>query len=235
MIFQAVELTRLVIILVMHTFISLFLYYLSFKILKRNFNRITLTLSLFYILPGSGFLLSIIFLLFSKNLIGYIIYLTAAFIILFGFIFLILSIKNIVNIDSDLSLKKDYIIIFVYGISIFFLFCIPGAITINENTKWVPLFSWQFLIYIYLFFTITIFMPTLILSIKLYNTFEDKRLKRKLKFFFIGIIGMFSAFYGLILYNTWHDPFFRTIWAFIVFLIVVPSGFLIYYGIGQNI
>ncbi|MFW9938439.1 MAG: hypothetical protein ACFFD5_12380, partial [Candidatus Thorarchaeota archaeon] len=82
---------------------------------------------------------------------------------------------------------------------------------------------------------------SIFLSVKLYHTFTDKRLKKKFRLFLLGIIGMFSAFYGLILYNT-SVLFeviilenFKSIWTVLVFCIVIPSGLLIYYGIGQNL
>lgn len=219
----------------MHSFISFLLYYLSFRILKRNFNRLTLTLSLFYFLPATGFILNLIFLLFSTSIIGYILYFAASYLILCGFIFLIVFIINLLNLKLYSSLKKQVIIILSYAVFSLILLLLPGGITINESTGWTPIFSWPFSIIIYIFFTLVIFIPSLLLTRRLYKTFEDKTLKKKLGYFSIGIIGMFLAFYGLILYLTWYDAIFRTIWAYLVFFIVVPSGILIYYGIGHNL
>jgi hypothetical protein len=55
-----------------------------------------------------------------------------------------------------------------------------------------------------------------------------------LMFFFIGIFGILIAFYGLILYNTWYESLYRLIWP-IVSLLTIPSGYLIYYGIGRDL
>ncbi|MFX0176924.1 MAG: hypothetical protein ACFE85_11910 [Candidatus Hodarchaeota archaeon] len=226
----------------MHTFLSLLLYYLAFKVIKRNRNRITLALGAFYFFPATGFLLNLIFLPFSSSLGGYILYFSAAFLILFGFIFLILFIINLLNMKMYYSIKKQLIIVIIYGLADLILLLWPGGITINEQTNWTPSFSIQFFIISYLFFTLVISFPSILLSIKLYHTFTDKRLKKKFGLFLIGIIGMFSAFYGLILYNTSEltDAViilenFKSIWTVLVFCIVIPSGLLIYYGIGQNL
>lgn len=235
MIVQITDWSRIVLVLFMHTFIAILLYYLALRILKRNYNKTTLTLSMFYILPGTGFLLNLMFLPLSTTVIGYVLYFIAAYIILFGFIFLIVFIKNLIYIESDTTSKKDLTIITIYAIIILIIFNYPGGIIISEKTGWAPLFSWTFFLIIYIFFTIFITLPAIFLSIKLYKTFIDLKLKKKLKYFFIGVFGMLIAFYGLILYNTWPDPLFRTLWTLIVFIIVIPSGILIYYGIGQNI
>ncbi len=190
---------------------------------------------MFYILPATGFLLNLIFLLYSTTILGYVLYFIAAYLILFGFIFLIVFIKNLVYLESSVSNRKDVLIIVVYAIIILIIFSYPGGIIISEKTNWAPLFSWHFFLIIYVFFTVFITFPSIFLSIKLYKTFIDSKLKKKLKYFFCGIFGMLFAFYGLILYNTWHDPLFRAVWALIVFNLVIPSGLLIYYGIGQNI
>jgi len=134
------------------------------------------------------------------------------------------------------SIRKQFIIILIYGLANLILLLLPGGITINEQTSWTPLYSPQFFVISSLFFTLVIFIPSILLSLKLYHTFTDKGLKKKFRLFLIGIIGMFSAFYGLILYNTLTEPIiFKSIWTVLVFCIVIPSGLLIYYGIGQNL
>jgi hypothetical protein len=69
----------------------------------------------------------------------------------------------------------------------------------------------------------------------MYKLFEDKGLKKKLRYFSLGIFGTFISLYGLILYNTWDDPLYKLIWGVISLFLVPISGFLIYYGIGHNL
>jgi len=234
LILQGTEWPRFLAILITQSFIIIFFFYLAFKVLKRNLNRITLTLSLFYILIGIGFILNIIFLLFCSTSAGYFIYFIAAYLIHLGAIFLIIFIMDLFETDPYYNSKKQFLIIFSYALIIFLILNIPGGITINEYTNWTPVFSWLFLILMYLTITFIIFIPSIMLSIKLYNRFEDKNLKRKFMYFFIGMSGMFMSYYGLILFNTWDDPIFKIIWSFLS-LIVIPSGLLIYYGIGHNL
>lgn len=231
MIFQNIDIARFLIVIFMHSFITVLLYFLSFKILRRNINRMTINLSLFYFLPGTGFLLNLIFLTLSTSFLGYILYFISAFCTLSGFIFIVIVLINIINIKPYSSKKRQILIIFIYLILGLVILFLPGGITINEDTNWTPVFSLPFLITMYIYFTSIIFIPSLIFSYKIYKSFKDKKLKIKYLFFFIGIIGMLLAFYGLILFNTWYNPTFRTIWSVLVFFIVVPSGIFIYYGI----
>lgn len=213
----------------MHSFISILFFYLAFHLLKRNYNRSTLILSAFYIFPGLAFVLNIIFFPYRTTVAGYVLYIISAFLLLFGQIFIVIFIINLFYTDQNFWLKNQNLIIFSYAIIILIVLNIPGLITIIEGT---PVYSWVLLIISYIIFSLFIVIPTIIFSVKLYNIFEDETLKRKLKYFFIGIIGMYFAYYGLILYNTWFNPLFRSIWAILVFLTVVPSGILIFYGVG---
>ncbi|MFX1410291.1 MAG: hypothetical protein ACFFA6_08055 [Promethearchaeota archaeon] len=230
MLLEESDWSRYIGIFIIGSFITVFFYFLALKVIKRNFNRLTLTLGTFYILPGTGFFLNFIFLLISSTPQGLIIYYTAVFLILFGEIFLVLFLINILKIDSRLTLNKQVLITIMYAILCVLLILFPGGITINEKTDWIPVFSWSFLIVLYIFFTCSIFIPTLILSIKLSKRFEDKILKSRLRLFFIGIILMNLVLYGLILYNTWIDSFYRELYLYLSFL-VIPAGILIYYGL----
>lgn len=229
MIYQITDWTRFSFILMVGLFISSLFFSLAFKVLKRRFNKTTLALSLFYIFPGIAFILNILFIPFSTTLIGFIIYFLICYFLIFGMIFLIIFIINLLYVDF--SLNKQFLIIISYAISVFLLIYLPQGINIVNG---IPVFILQFSIIIYLYLSILILLPYIILSIKLLKLFEDKKLKKKLRYFILGCLGMILTLYGTILHNTWQDPIFRLIWNFLS-LVIIPFGFLIYYGIGQNL
>lgn len=232
MILQNSELTRFLLIFTLQSTIAIFFFYLALRILKRNLNRITLNLSLFYVLTGSGLILNVIYIAISGTFLGYIIYFLTAYFSALGPIFIVIFIQNLLDLNSNFPTKKQIIIIFSYAIILFLLLIFPGGIDIYEGT---PIYSWLLLVLLYIFFTFYLSIPTIFYSIKLYKRFLDKNLKKKLRFFFIGIFAMFFGLYGLILYNTWQGSIFRSIWIFILMVIIIPSGYLIYYGIGRGI
>ena len=230
MILQEIEWTRIFLIVIIQFVSGVFFLWLAYKILKRNKSRLTIILSSFYISVAIGLILNVIYLPLKIS----ILYAIMFFLFSFGQIFLVIFLINLNKMGGEFSLKKDLIVIFSYAFILFLLLNFPGGITINEDTNWKPVFSWAFLISSYMFYTCFINIPTIILTIKIYKKFEDKNLKKKLKFFFIGINGFLCVYYGTLLYVTWDDPLFRAIWS-VLSLIVIPLGFLIYYGIGKDL
>jgi len=221
-------------------FISIVFLYLGYKLLRRSRSRLSLTLSIFYILLGFSTLTNVAFLLLTPtqlDILLYILYFFISFTTIFGFIFILIFIHNLLKIESIYSFKKYLLIIIIYGLCCFFLLIgVPEGITISDETNWTPVYSWNFLIAVYIFFTLSITITTLIYSIKLYNKFEDKNLKKKLRFFILGIFGMTIMFYGVVLFNTWNENVtFKSLWSILVIFIMVPSAYLIFYGIGQNL
>lgn len=232
MILQHFDPIRLIILLSFQGAVSIFFFYLAIRLLTRNLHKLTLILSSFYIVTGSGLLFSVIYLPFRESILGFIFYFIAAFLIPFGAIFLTLFIINLLYIESQFSIKTQLLYIAVYGILLFLILIIPEGIEINQYTQWSPLFSWLFIAIFDLYFALLIVFPTIYYLLKLYHKFEDKKLKRKLKYFIIGISGMFITFYSLMLYNSTIDPTFKTIWVGL-YIIVIPSAYLIYFGIGR--
>ncbi|MGB5909605.1 MAG: hypothetical protein WBH31_00290 [Promethearchaeia archaeon] len=239
MIYQDPTLIRLLSIIIPMPFIGIVFLFLAFKILKRSRSQLSLTLSVFYILIGIAVFINLTFLLITPTRIDillFILYFLTSYLILFAFIFIVVFIHNLLKIDSIYSFKKYSIIILVYGISCFMLLiAVPEGIRISSETNWVPLYSWTFLLVEYVFFTCFITISTLIYAIKLYNKFKDKNLKKKLRYFILGIFGMILILYLIVLNNTWQDITFKTVLSISSFFIMVPSALSIYYGIGQNL
>ncbi len=215
-----------------HSALFIIYFLISLKILTRRRARLSLILSGFYIVEAIGILLNLILLWVRDNTLIYRIYFITAYFLAFGYIFILLFVLNLYK--YDFKTKHQIIIIASYAISIILALNFPGGITINEHTDWRPSFSWAFLISLYLLFTCFIFIPTIILSVKTYKKFRAKDLKRKFMLFFIGVCGILFFSYGSVLYNTWDNDFFRIIYTLIV-MMCIPSGLLIYYGIGRAI
>jgi len=217
-----------------------FFLYVAFRILRRNKNPITLTLSTFYILTAIGFTLNIVMVIltltiFKIEFLILLIYFFTIYLILLAPIFLLVFILHLLYSAPSLSKKKKWIYIIIYGTLCLIIILLPNNIILNESTNWSPIYSWGFLIVLYIFYTCSIFIPTTVNLIRLNRLFKNKDLKKKLRIFTLGIMGNLSTLYGVILYNTWHDPQYRVVWSAISLVLVPLSGFLIYYGIGQNL
>ena len=229
--------TRIFGIFIIQPIVILFFIYIGLRILKRNKNLLTITLSTFYILCATGFIVNILFIIgtllpVDLALILYILYYITIFLVIFSPIFLVVFLFLIKQ--QDFSSKSYILLTSFYGLGCLLILLIPGGIDIGIHTNWIPKFDWMFLIILYIFFSLIIMIPTIYLLTKLLISFQDRDLRRKFLIFMIGVISMIIIFYGIVLYNTWENDTYRIIWS-IVSLIVIPAGLLIYNGIGQNL
>ena len=228
--------TRFFGIFIIQPIVILIFTYIAIRILKRNRNLLTITLSAFYILIAAGFIINIFFIMgtllpVELALIPSILYFISSFLVIFSPIFLVIFLFLIKR--QDFSSKSYILLTSFYGLGCLLILLIPGGIDVI-HTNWIPKYSWMFLIIFYIFFSLIIVIPTIYLLTKLLVSFQDKGLRKKFFIFMIGILSMIIIFYGLVLYNTWKNDTFREIWS-IVSLIVIPAGLLIYNGIGQNL
>jgi len=240
MLYQSSDPIRGLVIFLPQLFMALMFLYLAYKLLKRNKHRPTITFSLFYLVVAFGLIFNAILLLVRtfnpENIILiYILYFLTSYPLIFSFIFLLTFIISILKLETTFTVKTQILIVLIYGIINVFVYLFPGGIFLEESLGWRPVYSWIFSIFLYIFFTFSIVIPTLIYSSRLMRMFVAKDLKRRLRLFIFGIYGMYITFYGAILYNTWQEPFYQTLWSILAFILMVTSAFFIYYGIGQNL
>lgn len=236
MIFQITEYLRLFIVFVPQLFLVVLFFFLIFKILKRNTNRSSLILSGFYLTVSFGFVMNgiaVLIAFFSPGEFIAIIYFLATYLIMFSFVFVIVFILSLLKLKSEFTLKKAFVIILAYGIVWLLLHFYPGGITYSEN--WVPLYSFSLFLAVNILFTLSFTTPVIYYSIRLRKLFKDANLKRKLSLFLIGITMLIALIYGVLLYNTWQDPTFKTVWGLSAIVLLISSGLLIYYGIGRDL
>jgi hypothetical protein len=105
---------------------------------------------------------------------------------------------------------------------------------INASTDWKPEWSWPFLTYSFIICSSIAIVPTTYYSIKLYFKFEYKELKKKWKYFLVGIFAYFFLYYGTSISNTLADPTFRLIWS-IASLPALISLYFVYYGVAKQL
>jgi len=236
MIFQLTEILRLYVVFLPQLFDSLLFLFLIYKILKRNTNRSSLILSFFYLTVGIGLIINAIALILAFLQMGEIIgflYSIATYLIILSLIFIVIFIVSLLKLKEVFTIKKIFIIVLIYGLAWLIILIYPGNLTFTEN--WVPVYSWSLFFNATLFYTLSITIPTIFYSIRLYRTFKADNLKKKLRIFLFGIALILPIIYGAILFNTWQDPLFKTVWGILVIVLLLSSGLLIYYGIGREL
>jgi len=236
MIFETPEYLRLFIVFVPQIFLVALFLFLIFKILKRNANRSSYMLSGFYFIGGLGFTMNgiaVLIAFYSPGEFIAILYFLATYLIILSFAFVIVFILSLLKLKYVFTVKKAFAIILAYGIIWLLLHFFPGGVTYSEN--WVPVYSLPLFLAANILFTLSFTIPVVYYSIRLRRTFSDATLKRKLSLFLVGITILIVLIYGVLLYNTWQEPTFKTAWGFSAIVLLFSSGLLIYYGIGRDL
>ena len=236
MIFDTSEYLRLFIVFVPQVFLVGLFSFLIYKILKRNTNRSSLILSGFYFIGNLGFAINgitVLIAFYSPGEFIMILYFLTTYLTMFSFVFVLVFILSLLKIKWMFTLKKAFAIIIAYGIAWLLLHLYPGGVIFEEN--WVPVYTFPLYIAANILFTLTFTIPVVYYSIRLRKTFTDTTLKRKLSLFLIGITMLIVLVYGVLLYNTWQEPSFKTVWGLSAIVLLFSSGLLIYYGIGRDL
>jgi len=225
------------------------IYFLSitFQILKRRRQRLNLIFAGFFISTIIGNVLNIIYYSMTNvNVILILNFLTNFFFVL-GPIFILTVNRIILESTIIFSVKKQNMYMLFYGI---FLFCgmliliLLGLgldrLILHPNAPFfgvkitIDLAPWWgliFFIYVISFSAIFAVIPIIRTSLKIYNSFETKALKKKWLYYFIGSLGAFSIFYLIIIGNMLDDINFKNIVSIYTISVLLWVS-LMYYGIG---
>jgi hypothetical protein len=149
-------------------------------------------------------------------------------------IFLLMFNLNLLKSKFEFTPKNQQIFFIIYAVVFFVILLFPDGITIDESTDWRPQWSLLFSIVLTIVVTICFIIPTTIFSIQIYKSFEDEIIKKKWGYYLLGYLGIIFTFYSLVIYNTLEDPLIKSITGLLT-LVLVPSGILMYLGIGRQL
>ena len=122
----------------------------------------------------------------------------------------------------------------VFGVLIILLLVIPNGFEINAGTAWKPVWNLIFLLYAAVICICVTIIPSLYYAIMLLKKFENEDLKKKWKYFIVGISSYFFVWAITSISNTLNIASFRLITALLTVL-TIPSVYLIYYGVGKHL
>lgn len=235
MVLYQLDLTRIIQIFVAQGIVCFIFLFLAYKILKRGKRRLNTILSASFICPSIGCSINFIYILiYVESIVLVLYYMTLYFIILF-IIFLLLFLLLLFKSEKVINTRKQTLFFLIFAVLLFCMVFIPGGVTINSSTDWKPVWSIYFCLYLMIIITFYGFIPTLMLSMKIYAKLENEHLRKKWRFFIIGMIGMFIFTFGTFISNTLNDQTFRIAWSLISLVLVIISPYLMYYGVGKQI
>jgi hypothetical protein len=226
------DFARIIQIYVIQGLFAIFFLFMSYKIIKRGKKRINLYLSSFYLFSGVGGILNMIYANLFEEVIVYALHFTTYYLLCFALVFVLVFVIILIKPTDRFSTKTQLFILFIVGILLFGLLLIPNGIIINPSTNWKPDWSWGFFLYSVIICTFIIIIPTIYYSIKIYSKFENQHLKKKWKYFLMGLFAYFFLYYGTSFSNTLNNNNFRLIWS-LISLPTLIALYLIYHGVGR--
>ena len=237
MVLYQLDLTRIIQVYVVQGVICVFFLFLAYKILKRGRQRLNLILSGSYMTMAIGLIINFIYAPITNpqlELIVLILYYMTLFFLFLYPAFLLCFILILLKSEKIITTTKQIIIILVYAVILFCMVFIPNGVVINASTDWRPVWSW--LLFIYVMGVVTLgFVPSFYFSIKIYKEFEEEQIKKKWRYFIMGLIGLYIFAFGSLFANALNIQTFRTIWSIISLILVIISPISIYMGVGKQI
>jgi len=229
----ALDLARIILVYIVYGGYAISYLFMSFKILRRNPNRLSYLLGGFYINSGLGVIFNIIYTLIYIESVVIILYYITIFFLFLSLIFLFLFIFALRKSEKLVNLRFMIIIFIIYLCLVLSTFFIPNGVIINETNNWKPVWSVEFFIFVLIIGNVAI-LPTLFYSIKTYQQFSDIILKNKWKYFLVGILGYFFLFYGNCINLVLNNHLIRQVWSYMSIL-SLPFVYLIYTSIGKTL
>ena len=228
------DFARIVQIYVVQGIFALFFLYMAYKVLKRGTKRLNLYLGSFYLSTAIGGVLNMIYANIFNETIVYIMHFITYYLICFSLGFLMIFVLILIKPANQINLKIQILIVIIFGLLVLGLLFIPNGIIINVSTNWKPNWSWPFFIYSIIVCSSVAIIPTTYYSYQIYTKFENQYLKKKWKYFFVGVFAYFFLYYGTSLSNTLNDDIFRFIWS-LISLPTLISLYLIFHGVGRQL
>ncbi len=227
---------RFIQIFVVQGFMSFLYFFMASLILRRDTKRLNITLSFFYINIGVAGIINMIYapiqLYIGTNEIVYFLHFLTYYLYCTGLIFLLSFILILIKSERIISLKVEIGLIIIFLLFLLGMWFIPGGIEFNVYDG-KPHWSWTFGIYAMIVCSIVI-APTLVYSFQLYFKFDNDELKKKWRYFIIGVCAFFFLYYGTTLSNVLNDPVFRAIWSILGLFSLILLSF-IYLGVGKQL
>ena len=232
------NLTRFFIVYIAQGLVFFICVFLAFKTIKRDRKRLNLIFGLFYICIAFALFINFIyapfedapFVLYLNFITNYSLFLCPIFILIFNLILL--------KSEKVITPKKQTIIIVVYGAvmfgTFFLLFGVNTGVEIGAAPTFSPVWFPPFYIYAMIAFNFA-WAVAIYLAVQIYRKFEDEQLKKKWKFWVIGILELLLFGDGNFTMNLLNIDILRTLWGIVGLILVITGSYLLYYGVGKQL
>lgn len=230
---------RFIQVYIVQLMIGIILAIIAYLILKRDRKRLNVIFSGFYICCAVGIAINCIYAPLKDEEIVLWLNFATNFLFAFSPVFLVVFDLILLKSEKVMDSKKQLLIIVVYAAAllglIFFIVQPEPGVIINADTEWRPVYTLPFYLYLMIVIISMSLLPTLYLSYKIYVKFEDDVLKRKWRFFYVGIIFIYAFAMGTFTMNYLNDDAIRNAWALISLITSLLGPMMVYYGVGRQL
>ena len=206
-------------------------------ILRRGRNNLNYIFSGFFLCIFAGAVVNVVYVLLTTyvdeiivvrlHLLTYGLFCVAQmFLLLFNLILL--------KSEQVITIKKQLIMLLGFIVLVVVYYFIPDGAHINESTFYRPQWNLTMFLYANIICIVLVFIPTIYTAILIYKKFETPELKRRWKFYFIGIIMVQIEHIGVGVMIFINNPELRAIWN-IYDIIFLFSTYFLYYGVGKQL
>lgn len=235
MIFFQMDMQRFFQVYIVQGIVGIIWAIIAYKILDRGRKRLNLILASFYLCGIISIFLNFIYAPLTDETAVYVL----NFLTNFGFfvapIFLVVFEILLLKSNKIFGTKKQLFIIIGYAALLSSVLLIPNGVVINESTGWKPVWTLPYFIYTVVITSIFAVLPSIHFGMKIYHKFKDNALKKKWRFFLVGLIFIYIFTYGTFLSNTLNIQEFRSIWGVAALSLTISGPILLYYGVGKQV
>jgi hypothetical protein len=140
--------------------------------------------------------------------------------------------------ENIFNTKKQTIILVGYAgtllLMLFFLLEEDWGVKIGPP-DWTPQWMTPFFIYLVSIVSICVVAPSFFISYQIFKKFDDKKLKKKWKYFIIGLIYFYACAYSIFISNFLNISIFRAIIGSVDLILIISGGYLMYIGVGRQL
>ncbi|MHA1375159.1 MAG: hypothetical protein ACTSR7_12800 [Promethearchaeota archaeon] len=230
---------RILVVGVAQSWSIIYLSIFAYKLLKRAKNRSTITLSTFFLMMATAYLVAIFSILSINSFFGYAFYITSWYFLMLSHGFLILFSLLLLQIEENISFMKFFMFMVLYSVIVTYVYWIGifyDGIQYDISTGWRPLFSLPFAIINWLYIIFFLVIPEFIIALKLLKIFKGVKIVIRIKLFLLSIFLEYLVMIILISYNTLPNYItYRPILAIIGPLLGMLAAYLMYRSFGKKI
>ncbi|TFF93898.1 MAG: hypothetical protein EU544_05235 [Promethearchaeota archaeon] len=231
--------SRIIQVYLVQGVVGIFFLYLAYLILRRDKKRLNVIFSGFYITGALAVILNFIYAPLTNETIVLWLNFFTNFMFAYAGIFLVVFNLILLKSEKIIDSKKQIAILVGYGAALlsvmFFLFLEEPGVKLNADTGWRPVYTLPYYIYFMAILILGAILPSLYLSWRIYTEFEDDLLKRKWRFFLLGLVIIDIFMIGTFTMNYINVDAVRDSWAIVSLITIFSGPALIYYGVGKQL